>query len=222
MTFSQRSKYIAKLVKEEGKRKIADIGCDHGINSYLLLKDGSVDYIHITDISEKNLNKAKRILEKDFSKKIVSSVCDGLSDIQDGEVDLALISGMGGNEIISILTNKTLDIRYIFQPMKDVYKFRKYLNDHSFKIEKDFVKVLDNKIYSFLICDKGNEQLTKDELFFGKTNLKERSLDFIQYLKKSILKAEDILKGIDILDNRYKDILEYISKAKEIIDGKSY
>lgn len=222
MNFSERTYKIAELVKEMKARRVADVGCDHGLTSLLLLSGGESDYVHLIDISKTNLNKAKRLLENDYGDKISCSVCDGLKEVKENEIELAIITGMGGSEMISILGATSLDIKFLLQPMRDTQKLRIFLSENGFEIEKDFVSLLDNRFYDFIVCKRGEQKLTEKEKMFGKTNLEEKSLDFIKCLERNVMLAENILKNETKNKKRQKEISKYILDAKEIIDASSY
>ena len=57
----KRLEVIASLVD---RKRIADVGCDHGKLAYYLLEKGISDYAVVSDISMPSLNKAIDILSK--------------------------------------------------------------------------------------------------------------------------------------------------------------
>lgn len=83
----------------------ADIGCDHGYVSKRVADAGLADKIYITDISAESLKKAEKLLAG--YANVISVACDGFSGIPE-RVDEALIAGMGGEEIIKILSAANL------------------------------------------------------------------------------------------------------------------
>ena len=73
----------------------ADIGCDHGYCTRYMLDNGLCDRAIVTDISQKSLNKAAKLLNEEVRKGKVECVCcDGLDKVRGA--DLVLIAGMGG------------------------------------------------------------------------------------------------------------------------------
>ena len=160
----------------------ADIGCDHGYVAELVAKNNLANKIYITDISAPSLKKAESLLFKYLGKKVFSVVCDGFSLIPE-TVDQALIAGMGGEEIIKILSNGQRPNRVVLQPMKNTEKLRKKLIELGYKIIKDYT-FIDGKFYDLIIAEKGEDYLSEDEINFGRTNLIERPNAFLQKMQK--------------------------------------
>ena len=115
----------------------ADVGCDHGYCTQYMLKNNKCKTAVISDISEKCLAKAEKLL-KDYIKigTVQSVVCNGLQKI-DEKTDQILIAGMGGEELIQILTSAYIPQTFTFQPMKNVQKVREYLIANGAEITVD-------------------------------------------------------------------------------------
>ena len=95
----KRLEVIASLVT---KKRICDVGCDHGKLAHYLLENKISDYAVVSDISMPSLNKAIDILSK--SKYNFDYICcDGLTGYVGYDIDECIISGMGGDEIIKII-----------------------------------------------------------------------------------------------------------------------
>ena len=107
----------------------ADIGCDHGYISYLMLKNKKCNKLTYSDISAPSLQKAILLLSEYENAKPVC--CSGLEKI-DRDVDCVLIAGMGGENIISILQNGFLPKTLVLQPMKNIDKLRVFLNKNGY------------------------------------------------------------------------------------------
>lgn len=206
---------IAKLISFIPSCEVfADIGCDHGYVAKGVLDGGKVKKAIISDISEKCLQKAVLLLNDYIEKGRVNAVVsDGFKNLPC--CDVALIAGMGGEEIIKIISDcESLPNRIVLQPMKNCDKVRKFVVDNGYFIEFDGVFFLDGKYYDILSLVKGDDFLTEDEILFGRSNLKSLSLDFINRLKeqkkllKSLLKKD--LSDDDKIKKQY--ILEKIEK----------
>lgn len=189
-------------------KKFADVGCDHGYIAEAMLEGDKAERVIISDISAPSLKKAEKLLRK-YRDKVKAVLCDGLKKI-DVDCDQVLIAGMGGEEIISILSSAPfLPNRLVLQPMKNVDKVRKTLLSIGYSIEKDFV-FFDEKFYFLLVCERGEDYYTDDELFFGRDNLKNKSVDFIDYCKREYEKYEQIL-----LTSLPTDVREELEKLKD-------
>ncbi|MGN1060623.1 MAG: tRNA (adenine(22)-N(1))-methyltransferase [Candidatus Coproplasma sp.] len=151
----------------------ADVGCDHGYCTLHALKSGKCKTAVISDLSAKSLSKAERLLEKYIAEGRCKSVCgDGLEGV-DRECELVLIAGMGGMEIIKILTEGFIPRRFIFQPMKNAEELRGFLIESGCKITVDDI-FCDGKYYFIIKGEKsgGTKEYGKEELAFGRDSLK--------------------------------------------------
>lgn len=191
----------------------ADIGCDHGYLSLAVIKSGKAKKVIFSDVSEKCLKKAENLL-KNFVESGVAKgfVSNGFEKLPDS--DLALIAGMGGEEILSIIENaKTLPSKFVLQPMKNSEKVRECLVKHGYKIVKDYTFKADGKFYDLILLEIGEDNLTDLELFFGRTNLIERPSDFIE---KWTAKKEEIKRYLSEKNLGEKSKLELLRELERI------
>ena len=94
---------------------VCDVGCDHGLLSEYLLANQIIDYVYISDISKSSLNKAEKLLSTKYPNQYKSICTDGLKGYKGiDNIDECIISGMGGVEIINIIKNSPIDIKFIF------------------------------------------------------------------------------------------------------------
>lgn len=164
----------------------ADVGCDHGYVAKEVLKSGKAEKVIISDISAKCLAKAESLLEDEIADgKAISVVSNGFEKLP--KCDLALIAGMGGEEIISILKNAWyMPQTLVLQPMKNLPKLRVFLVELGYKIIKDYVFTAEQKYYDLLLVEKGEDKLSDDEIEFGRTNLLEKGKAYLERLSKEI------------------------------------
>ena len=188
---SERLKIIFSVLPK--CRKFADVGCDHGYIAKEMLLSGKAEKVVASDISEPSLNKARLILSE-FGKSAECVLSDGLKQIPP-DTDLVLIAGMGGEEIISILLSAPfLPEKLVVQPMKNADKLRKTLLSFGYAFKKDFM-FKDVKFYDLIYAEKGADDLTENEILFGRDNLNGNNKAFKEYLGKEIEKYEAILSG---------------------------
>jgi len=97
----------------------ADVGCDHGYIAKAMLVSGKAQKVIASDISAKCLEKAEEILVKEIKQgSAVCVVSNGFEKIL--FCDVALIAGMGGEEISTIINSaKNLPNMLVIQPMKN-------------------------------------------------------------------------------------------------------
>ena len=181
-------------------KTFADIGCDHGYCSEYMLKNGLCEYAILSDISKGSLAKAEALLAPYIRQGRATSVLgDGFLGVPN-DVDEVLIAGMGGSEIVSILSDKKYGFmpkRFVFQPMHDSEKLRRYILENGGYIERDFT-FQDVKFYDVIVGGRREDggkvrdesPYTDAEYELGRENLKEYPTAFTARLKK-------LLSGID-------------------------
>ena len=181
---------IAKLVSlVPSVNTLADGGCDHGYVGIEALKLGRARRVVFVDISQPSLEKARENCPEGLKTQAEFVCRDGLGNV---EVDCAVIAGMGGLEIISILEGATaLPDKLVLQPMRNQRDVRKYLQSNYELILDE--KFFDGKYYDVIVAtlSANPSKLTELELEYGKTNLEHPSSDFASYLIKESMKIKN-------------------------------
>lgn len=195
----------------------ADIGCDHGYVAKAMLDGKKCREVIISDVSAKCLEKAEKLLYAYIKAgKARSVVSDGFEKID--LCDLALIAGMGGEEIIKIISNaKSLPDNLVLQPMKNVDKVRKFVVEKGYKIEKDYVFKAEDKFYDLILIKKGRDVLTDEEIEFGRTNIILRQTAFIERILLEIKKCEKLLASGKITGEPLSAMKERLVRIKKYV-----
>jgi len=194
---SNRINQICEFVDE---KKTVEIGADHGYITKKLFETKKIDYAILTDISDKCLDKAKHNL---VNYKCDFFVGDGFDALQNSLIDdkiVCVIAGMGGNEIVNIISKPNNFKKFVLQPQRNVIELRIFLSQNGFFIKKD-VMTKDGKIfYNVLQVEKSEKfyKLSQNEILFGKSNLKGYNPFFIEYLEFEIQKNSDIIKNKNV------------------------
>ena len=159
----------------------ADVGCDHGYCAQYVLQKRLAQRVYITDISEKCLQKAKTLLEKEIAKgRCIPLVGDGVSVLP--EPCTVLIAGMGGEEIIKILSQKMPPV-FLLQPMKNSDKLRRFLIERNCKIILDYT-FEDGLFYDFIMGESvGGDTYSEREFVYGRDNLKHPTPAFCKKIR---------------------------------------
>ena len=201
----RRLEEIIKLVEDNSI--VADIGTDHGIVPYELIKSNKAKKVIASDISEKSLDKLREKLDYlDEPEKIMLNVSDGLNNLNEYQVDTIIISGMGGNLIVDIL-NKNIDVAksancLILGANNSLSVLRKFLHDNSFEIIEE-VDLFDNDKYYQIIKVKVGKQLflNEYEYEFGKFLIDNKSENLKQYIQQQVDNKKTILSNISEKDS---------------------
>ena len=194
----------------------ADIGCDHGYISYAMLKEKKAKKVVFSDVSAKCLKKAQDLLDTFVKNGSAEGfVSNGFSSLP--EVEVSLIAGMGGEEIISIINSAPfLPKTLILQPMKNSEKVRALLIEKGYKIEKDYTFYSDGKYYDLILATVGKDSLTEEELFFGRTNLLERPVAFIEKWQSKKEEIKRYLSEKSLKESSKKELLLELDRIEKI------
>ena len=192
---------------------LLDIGCDHGKITYEILKLKICKFALLSDISEPSLMKAKKLISDEFPKSKYF-VSDGVNNISDA-FDFCVIAGMGGHEIAKILKSDKIN-NAIIQPMNNLVFLRKQLCKLGYTIITDEI-IFDERYYNIILIERGQCVLNEFELIFGKTNLVNRSEEFINYLHFQLRVQYDIVKSLSSSE-KLDNVLLYIEKIKKVLE----
>lgn len=118
--------------------RLADIGCDHGKLCVYALVQGIAQSAIAVDVSAPSLAKAER-LAADYDVCLDARLGDGLTPIAPGEVDVAVIAGMGGMEIARILALASFaPPRLVLVPHKNADVVMRYLFLAGYAVDADY------------------------------------------------------------------------------------
>ncbi|MGI6161699.1 MAG: tRNA (adenine(22)-N(1))-methyltransferase [Christensenellales bacterium] len=202
----------------------ADIGCDHGKLGVWLLQNMRAKKVIACDISQKSLNKARRLAAiTGLAAQLETREGDGLLPLKLGEVGCVFIMGMGGGTIISILEDggKTAlkADAIIMQPMSDVPKLRLWLNRNGFKIERERIIEEDGRFYNIIGAAAGEEsEYTEAEFFMGRRLIESGEPAFKKWLAKKIEETEGILDTIIAETKKGKSAKKYLRDRKKYLE----
>ena len=129
--------------------------------------------------------------------ELKTRLSDGMKALKTGEVQCAVIAGMGGGLVIKILSEsrEVADSlqECVLQPQSELEKVRTFLLEEGFFIiQEDMVKE-DGKYYPMMKVASGNHETEKcsarkagptEELRFGKRLLEQKHPVLLEYLKK--------------------------------------
>lgn len=200
----RRIETLASLVDKD--YSVLDIGTDHAYLPIYLVKNNITTKIVASDISPNALEGAKKnLIKHGLEDKIELIVSDGFKSINK-DFDIAVISGMGTENIKKILDTKKLPKTLIISTHKDHYDLRVFMNNLGYKIDKEII-IKEGKIYYDIIKYKsGVEVLSEFELLVGKID----NLEYIKYLKEKYNKLYKLSNN--------KKHLEYVRIIEKKLD----
>ena len=219
---SNRIKTLCELLSPTDV--FADIGCDHGYCTEYMLTSGKCERAIFSDVSKGSLHKAQVLLAPFVENgRAVGVLGDGFFGVP-SSVGEVLIAGMGGSEILSILTHEKygfLPKTFVFQPMLNADKLRRWLVENGALITRDFT-FKDGKYYD-VICGRrlaeGEERqvYTEQEFEFGKENLRLFPSAFVERTEKQLADIERFLAVENLQDESRADLLARKNKLKDVL-----
>lgn len=162
---------------------LTDIGCDHGKIIVNAVLNQLCNRAVAIDISADSLSKARILADKyNVMDRVDLRVGDGVRPLLDDDYDTVVIAGMGGLEIISILSvAKHRFNRYILLPHRNVYELRQYLINNNINPIKDEIIKDNSHFYNIFTCICGVSDYSNKALLLGKNSI--NNVDYINYLQ---------------------------------------
>ena len=201
---------------------IADIGCDHGLVMAELILEKKTNKVIATEKSEHCLNKAILLADSiNISNFVSFRLGDGFeATTRYDDIRLAVIAGMGGDEIIHILESKPAKLfDFVLQPMKDTPLLREYLISHGFKILVDKMIKEDDKFYNVIRVTRGNDTLSELEIYFGRTNFTENYVVLYEYLSKRQVQLANLKDQVGELAAKVQQEYDYVNEALQLFES---
>lgn len=165
----QRLFQICKRLEKSGC--IADIGSDHGKLCKYILDQGLCSRAVAVDISRGSLLKAEALKLRYNLNGMDCRLGDGLTALTKAEADIAVIAGLGGMEIIKIISDgRRVDRtdKFVLSPHKNAKELRRYLMTAGYNITSDDVIYDGGKFYDIMTVTAGGGMVLDDyQLEFG-------------------------------------------------------
>lgn len=233
MKLTNRLQVIADLV-EEGTT-LGDIGSDHGYLAASLVEQKKVGKAIATDINQGPVNNClQTVREKGLSDQIEVRLGGGFEPYQVGEIETAVIAGMGGELIRDIFIQSPEVVasikHFILQPMTGQEILRAWLCANGFVIEEERIAVEQDRFYEILVVAHGEQQkpisnclraLNDAVLLLEIGYQMDEDDNYIGFLNKKIQKYQVIQASIQKHGNdkhpRLIEATEKINKLKEVI-----
>lgn len=166
MKLTPRLETIANLIERD--KRVGDVGSDHGYLVAYLVENKMVSKAIATDINQGPIDNAISTLrENNLLDGVEVRLGGGLEPYSDGEIDIAVIAGMGGMLIRDIILERLAfakDLDYlILQPMTQQTELRKWLIANDFEIFNE-KNVREGHKYYEIFCIKPGRTEVADEI----------------------------------------------------------
>jgi len=226
MELSIRLKAIVSMIGECDS--IIDVGTDHGYVPIYLVKNAIIKKAIASDINRGPVAKAKNNIDiNKTSQQISCRLGSGLSTVKRGEVQIAIIAGMGGNlirDIIDADLDVVKELKYmVLQPVQNAEVLREYLYSTGYDIVDEEICYEDGKFYEIIKARYNTRPVSLDDIYYeiSKILLDKRQTvmkKFIEFKLQKYSKVYDALNEDTSLSKDRKQQLYYItSKLKEFL-----
>ncbi len=226
---SKRLKAIASQVRPG--EKVADIGTGHGLLPVFLIKKNIAAYVVASDL---NPGPLKRVVEQVKNSIVAERVSVrggyGLEVLKPGEVEVIILSGIGGENICEILEASpeilARNPRLVLQPMTSVNRVRLWLADNGWLINDEDLVEEEGKFYEIIAAEKGSMSLNITELEIGPVLLMKKHPMLVPFLKKKIKHMRKVLtmlgkaKGEEA-EQKKKEVENSLQKLEKVISWLS-
>ena len=221
---SKRLSVIASLVPKGAR--VCDVGTDHGYLSIYLRSSGTAQGVIASDINEKPLKTARKNIKESQIGGIELRLGDGLSAVNKGEIDTAVIAGMGG-EVISGILKRGKDIAksgitLILQPTTSPEFLRKFLSENGYEILKEIPVLENRKLYSVMLCTFTGKYEKKEEYYYYIGALTADTDEGKRYIEKQynrLFKCLTALENVPSKRSEYLSLKEISDNLKRILEG---
>lgn len=158
MKLGKRLQTIADMVP--ARSTLADIGTDHAYLPIYLVKQKNVIRAIAGDVHHGPFLSAQNAVANAQLEQYISvRQGNGLDVLTPGEADVVVIAGMGGPNIIDILSSRpevTVKLkRLILQPMIAAPFVRNWLNNNNWKIVTEELVEEEGKLYQIIAAEPG-------------------------------------------------------------------
>ena len=203
-------------------KRQADIGCDHGFVTAALIEDYGAKQVIACDISEKSLQKAKKLVcEHNLVQSVDFYVADGLSALTDKSPDCVIIAGMGGLLIRDILERDIKTAKraqkLVLAPQGNEYELRTFLYENDFMIYDEAIVYDEGKYYQVIDVYK-RQVLTTREIA---QMIKEAGIDFVNLPDEDFDEVLGTSTGAGVIFGATGGVMEAaLRTVAEVLTGK--
>lgn len=206
---------------EDGKR-VADIGTDHGYIPIYLMQLGRAEKVVASDIGLGPIERARASAkEYGLEDKITFVTADGLCGI-DESFDTVIIAGMGGDNIISILSEGSWALskaHLVLQPQSRVQKLVRWLYKNGCcvsdgRLVRDF-----GRLYIVLSVNKADsaKEISGAEALAPLPLFQNKDVLLREYLEEQIVKFSAVVNGIAA--GKTDEFSDKLRDAEDTLEG---
>ena len=155
MALSKRLEQVARMIPP--CQTVADVGTDHGFLAVALIEKEIAGRVIAIDVNRGPLESAKRFVkERRLENHIECRLGDGLAITTAGEIDCAVICGMGGELMQHIISvGPELLQTYVVQPQSHREELKKFLVAQGYGITDEHCLQEGKQYYDIWVVERG-------------------------------------------------------------------
>ena len=222
MALSKRLEQVARMIPP--CNTVADVGTDHGFLAVALIEKEIAQQVIAIDVNRGPLESAIGFVqEQGLDHKITCRLGDGLAITSVGEVDCAVICGMGGElmqHIISI--GPELLPTYVLQPQSHREELKKFLVQQGYGITEEQCLVEGKQYYDIWVVKRGvtsvYNTLSADSILweYGALLQEKRSEVWIAHIQRRIDTLQSIVGHMREASKDSRDIRRIEKEIEEL------
>jgi len=220
MELKGRLKLVADMVP--ACETVSDVGTDHAYVPIFLIEHKICKKAIATDVKAGPIDKArKNILQYKMENFIDTRIGDGLEPLDDKEIDIIIIAGMGGLLIRNIISKsfKRAQIakKLILQPMNAIEVLREWLYKNGFDISDEGLAQEDGKIYNVLAVEWTGLCKQFDEVYYhiGKKLIEKHDPLLKEHLERKLRQFDKAINGLSMAEKKDVEAISGKMKLRE-------
>lgn len=207
---------------------VADIGTDHALIPIYLARTTDCCPIIAGEKTQGPYRRAQySIQEAELTDIIDLRLGSGLTIVKPGEVEWAVIAGMGFGTIIEIIQESPEVARsltgLILQPMQGAGEVRQWLCVNAYTIKDEFLVKEEGKLFQILQVTSGEALHIEDEIFYevGPVLFAKADPYLGEHITSLINYYENVMQRLDTrterVEARVAELQLKIEKLKEVL-----
>ncbi len=211
--------------------RLADIGTDHAYLPIELVQENIIVSAVAGDVHLGPYKAAKEHVEGlKLEEKISVRLGNGLAVLYPGEVDTAVIAGMGGQTILEILNNNPEVVislkRLVLQPMVAAAAVRRWLNENGWCLVEEQLVQEDGRLYEIIVAEQGISSACESVMYdIGQKLWDEKSSLLTLHIDQLIAQTKRVLGEMSVSSNakkslkyhEYKERLEQLEAKRQCL-----
>ena len=222
MALSKRLEQVARMIPR--CQTVADVGTDHGFLAVALIEKEIARQVIAIDVNQGPLESAKRFVkERRLESHITCRLGDGLAVTATGEVDCAVICGMGGELMQHIISvGPELLQTYVVQPQSHREELKKFLVEQGYGITDEQCLQEGKQYYDIWVVERGVRSvyngLPPDSILweYGAILQERRSQIWVNHIQRRIETLTSIASHMRTASTGSQD-LDGIQKEIELL-----